>query len=98
MGKTFPLQVSAIVAWCVTLGCSDTNASSAAKAPASDAGGKKDSGGIQTGTTIALGDGTLEGAVQGGARHFFGIPYAEPPVGELRFRAPVKNSPWTGVR
>ncbi|XP_015121789.1 venom carboxylesterase-6 [Diachasma alloeum] len=27
---------------------------------------------------------------------FEGIPYAQPPVGELRFRPPQKLSPWTG--
>lgn len=30
-------------------------------------------------------------------RAFMGIPYAEPPVGNLRFRAPVKPKPWEGV-
>ncbi len=28
---------------------------------------------------------------------FLGIPYAEPPVGALRFAAPVARSPWDGV-
>ncbi|MDQ6524258.1 carboxylesterase family protein [Nocardioides sp. LHD-245] len=45
--------------------------------------------------------GTAAGEVRGrrenGVLVFRGIPYAEPPVGPLRFAAPVPRSPWTGV-
>jgi hypothetical protein len=30
-------------------------------------------------------------------RAFMGVPYTEPPVGDLRFRAPVKVKPWHGI-
>lgn len=33
-----------------------------------------------------------------GIARFRGIPYARPPVGELRFRAPLPVTPWSGVR
>ena len=33
-----------------------------------------------------------------GIQTFFGIPYAQPPVGELRWRAPQPVVPWSGVK
>lgn len=33
-----------------------------------------------------------------GTHSWLGIPYAEPPVGELRWRAPETHRPWRGVR
>ncbi len=46
---------------------------------------------------------TALGALRGessaeGVRVFRGVPFAQPPTGELRFRAPVAPKAWTGVR
>ncbi len=50
------------------------------------------------GLLIELDDGEIEGEMAGEARRFLKIPFAEPPVGPLRWKAPVPNDPWTGVR
>jgi para-nitrobenzyl esterase len=44
-------------------------------------------------------EGALSGFSTGdGVNRFFGIPYAQPPVGNLRWRAPQPAMPWGGVR
>jgi para-nitrobenzyl esterase len=42
--------------------------------------------------------GQLQGAAGDGVVAFKGVPFAEQPVGELRWRPPQKAKPWTGVR
>jgi para-nitrobenzyl esterase len=42
--------------------------------------------------------GDLRGTVEGGVAVWRGVAYAEQPVGERRFAAPVPLLPWTGVR
>ncbi len=42
--------------------------------------------------------GTVEGKDDGKVRSFLGIPYAVPPVGELRWKAPQPVAKWSGVR
>ncbi|GAA4543413.1 carboxylesterase/lipase family protein [Pseudonocardia xishanensis] len=42
--------------------------------------------------------GRVRGRTEAGVAVFRGIPFAEPPVGRLRFAAPAPRRPWTGVR
>src|SRR4051794_22375357 len=49
-------------------------------------------------TVVDTPAGSVEGLVENGLRVFRGVPYAQPPLGELRLRGPVDVEPWTGVR
>jgi para-nitrobenzyl esterase len=42
--------------------------------------------------------GTVEGFTRDGVNRWRSIPYARPPVGRMRFRAPQPAQPWSGVR
>ncbi|MBF4571136.1 carboxylesterase/lipase family protein [Herbiconiux sp. VKM Ac-1786] len=42
--------------------------------------------------------GAVRGTLRRGVRSWRGIPYAAPPLGPLRFRAPAPAEPWDGVR
>ncbi len=42
--------------------------------------------------------GQLQGALVDGVASFKGIPFAAPPIGELRWKAPQPLLPWQGVR
>ncbi|MDQ2757571.1 MAG: carboxylesterase family protein [Actinomycetota bacterium] len=43
-------------------------------------------------------NGPVRGSTTGGIHTFLGIPYAAPPFGSLRFRAPRPPQPWTDER
>ena len=47
---------------------------------------------------VATAAGTVEGFTRDGVHRWRSIPYARPPVGALRFRAPQPAQPWRGVR
>jgi para-nitrobenzyl esterase len=61
---------------------------------------RRSSGGGRTttqGAVVTVAGGQVEGVQRGGVFAWLGLPYAEPPVGPRRFRAPEPVVPWTGV-
>jgi para-nitrobenzyl esterase len=52
----------------------------------------------QDGPLVAAPAGEVRGAAADGVHVFRGIPYARPPIGELRWRPPASLPPWSGVR
>ncbi len=77
--------VSAVSVAAAALGA---NASSAVASPAS--------GGANP--IVRIDDGLVRGADVAGVNTFLGLPYAVPPTGNLRWRAPQPAAAWSGVR
>jgi para-nitrobenzyl esterase len=50
------------------------------------------------GPTVKVEQGQLQGSMDNGVVVFRGVPYAKPPVGDLRWRAPQPAEKWSGVR
>jgi para-nitrobenzyl esterase len=63
--------------------CDDTGSSTPAPAPKPGP------------TAINTDKGPIQGAIVGETRAFLGIPYAAPPVGDLRWKPPQPHAPWT---
>ncbi len=53
---------------------------------------------MSTQRVVEIESGTLAGSARGAVDVWLGVPFAEPPVGRLRFTAPVAVRPWRGVR
>jgi para-nitrobenzyl esterase len=47
---------------------------------------------------VRTGNGSVRGRLENGIAVFRGMPFAQPPVGELRFAAPQPATPWDGIR
>lgn len=48
--------------------------------------------------TVKVEEGVLQGTLEDGLAVYKGIPFAAPPVGDLRWKAPQPAAKWTGVR
>src|SRR5690349_3881073 len=72
-------------------------------AACSSSGGPGGSGGSSGGhdagsdapTLVMTDKGPVQGTLMGASRLFFAIPYAAPPVGDLRWKPPAPHAPWT---
>lgn len=49
------------------------------------------------GNIIKTAKGTIEGFTENGVGKFYGVPFAQPPVGELRFKRAMPVESWNGV-
>ena len=61
-------------------------------------GGAAPAGCVSTATVVCTQSGQLQGMVEGSYRAFRGIPFAAPPVGDLRWRPPAAPASWQGLR
>lgn len=52
----------------------------------------------QDNLVVPISAGLIRGVAEDGLRVFRGVPFAAPPLGELRWKAPQPVEPWQGVR
>ena len=74
----------------LTLGAAGVTAAKAGTATAASGSGGS--------PVVPTNDGPVRGTTAGTVNEFLGIPYAAPPVGNLRWRPPQPAAGWRGVR
>ncbi|HEY9412989.1 MAG TPA: carboxylesterase family protein [Jiangellaceae bacterium] len=82
-----PIVIAALSCVLVTAACSAESTDSDPKAPLDDGS-----------ATVDLDSGRIRGTVTDEYRSFEGVPYAAPPVGDLRWAPPEAVEPWEGTR
>src|SRR5260221_7042432 len=50
------------------------------------------------GPIVETKEGPVQGIISNGVNEFLGIPYAQPPIGSLRWQPPRDPEPWTNTR
>ncbi|MDD9934650.1 MAG: carboxylesterase family protein [Myxococcales bacterium] len=98
--RNWSAAVWPLVALIFATACGDDDASEVGDSIRGDGDSSfmSDAGSADEAMTVTIEDGTLQGDLVGGAVRFLKIPYAKPPVGDLRWKAPIENDPWEGVR
>jgi len=54
--------------------------------------------GISAQVVVQIQNGKLQGTQQNGVASFKGVPFAQPPIGDLRFKPPLPPKSWSGIR
>lgn len=70
----------------------------AAAAAIAAGGGKASAATLETGAVVRIETGEVRGEATAAYRRFQAMPYAAPPVGDLRWRSPRPAARWSGVR
>src|SRR6185503_11888888 len=87
--------LASFAALLLSTGCSDEDVSPVQQTGSSSASGAGGSGGGGDGTLVPTDSGPVQGSIAGETRAFLGIPFATPPLGELRWKPPQPHEAWT---